>query len=119
MAEQVQSECHPKGGKTVLSPLRGSEMGDALLAGVSLRYTPACALVTPSGFWNGLCLVCRGFAALHPCLCSCHPFGVLEWVMSCLQGFRCATPLPVLLSPLRGLCFASDILPHRHKPRRG
>ena len=25
-------------------------MGDALLAGVSLRYTPACALATPSGF---------------------------------------------------------------------
>ena len=49
MAEQVQSECHPRGGKTVLSPLRGSEMGDALLAGVSLRYTPACTLVTPFG----------------------------------------------------------------------
>ena len=50
MAEQVQSKIHPKSDKSVLSPLRGSEMGDALLAGVSLRYTPACALATPSGF---------------------------------------------------------------------
>ena len=53
MAEQVQSECHPRGGKTVLPPLRGSGLGYVLFAGVSLRYTPACILITPSGLWNG------------------------------------------------------------------
>ena len=50
MAERVESKIHPKSDKSVLSPLRGSGMGYVLFAGVSLRYTPACALATPSGF---------------------------------------------------------------------
>ena len=44
------------------------------------------SLVTPSGFWflGGLF---RGFAALHPCLWSLHPFGVFGFRFS-LSVFR-------------------------------
>ena len=47
-------------------------------------------LCHPSGVhvWGGCC---RGYAALHPCLCSCHPSGVLP---PCLCSFPSGALLP-------------------------
>ena len=55
----------------------------------SLRSTPACVLVSPSGFIPPACIlpplrgflviychISRGSASLHPCLYSCQPFGL-------------------------------------------
>ena len=92
-----------------------SERGAAKRRGVSHCRTSNCRCVShrqtnaihfPSplrGSGYVAAIMCRGSAALHPCLCSVAPSGLWICGCDCVQGFRCAPPLPVFRCPFGAL----------------